>query len=204
MAPGHITGDASQHIQRVYLAQCSMRDNKLHDTPLYLCLCVQFVQSIGLDKRPFHMFGVSMGGNVAGVYAAHYPTHLTSLTLMCPAGNISRRLSYIMFQDWGSNLNLFNEAESQTSPLLLCPLGLIYPTETKFISCLRELERSQRVESIPLIPSTFQEFKDLLTCCSYTHFNFPRQVQSCATWSKFQIKTLLRLFTTWLRHSIKT
>ncbi|XP_060925497.1 monoacylglycerol lipase abhd6-B-like [Limanda limanda] len=46
----------------------------------------QFVQSIGLDKRPFHLLGISMGGNVAGVYAACHPAHLSSVTLMCPAG----------------------------------------------------------------------------------------------------------------------
>ncbi|CAG10749.1 unnamed protein product, partial [Tetraodon nigroviridis] len=46
----------------------------------------QFVQSIGLDKRPFHLAGGSMGGNVAGVYAATYPQHLSSVTLICPAG----------------------------------------------------------------------------------------------------------------------
>ncbi|XP_028261958.1 monoacylglycerol lipase abhd6-A-like [Parambassis ranga] len=46
----------------------------------------QFVQSIGLDKRPFHMIGTSMGGNVAGVYAARYSAYLSSATLICPAG----------------------------------------------------------------------------------------------------------------------
>ncbi|KAK2861683.1 hypothetical protein Q5P01_001216 [Channa striata] len=46
----------------------------------------QFAQSIGLDKRPFHLVGTSMGGNVAGVYAATYPKFLSSVTLICPAG----------------------------------------------------------------------------------------------------------------------
>ncbi|XP_062264703.1 monoacylglycerol lipase abhd6-A-like [Platichthys flesus] len=46
----------------------------------------QFVQSIGLDKRPFHLLGISMGGHIAGVYAACYPAHLSSVTLMCPSG----------------------------------------------------------------------------------------------------------------------
>lgn len=50
-------------------------------------VCVsQFVQSIGLDKRPFHLAGESMGGNVAGVYAAHYSSYLASVTLICPSG----------------------------------------------------------------------------------------------------------------------
>ncbi|KAM9813864.1 monoacylglycerol lipase ABHD6-like [Neosynchiropus ocellatus] len=44
----------------------------------------QFVKSIGLDKRPFHLVGMSMGGAVAGVYAADHSSHLTSVTLICP------------------------------------------------------------------------------------------------------------------------
>ncbi|XP_018417952.1 PREDICTED: monoacylglycerol lipase ABHD6 [Nanorana parkeri] len=46
----------------------------------------QFVESINLNKRPFHLVGTSMGGSVAGVYAAQYPKDLCSLTLICPAG----------------------------------------------------------------------------------------------------------------------
>ncbi|XP_072521596.1 monoacylglycerol lipase ABHD6 [Salminus brasiliensis] len=46
----------------------------------------QFVKSIQLNKKPFHLVGTSMGGNVAGVYAARYPSDLCSVTLICPAG----------------------------------------------------------------------------------------------------------------------
>ncbi|XP_035239271.1 monoacylglycerol lipase ABHD6b [Anguilla anguilla] len=46
----------------------------------------QFVESIRLNKKPFHLVGSSMGGSVAGVYAACYPTHIFGLTLICPAG----------------------------------------------------------------------------------------------------------------------
>ncbi|XP_041809551.1 monoacylglycerol lipase abhd6-B-like [Chelmon rostratus] len=99
----------------------------------------QFVQSIGLDKRPFHLAGTSMGGNVAGVYAAHYSAHLSGATLICPA-------------------------------------GLVYPTDSEFISRLKELENSQKEESIPLIPSTPQELDDMLRLCCYTPLNLPRQV----------------------------
>ncbi|XP_040060906.2 monoacylglycerol lipase abhd6-A isoform X1 [Gasterosteus aculeatus] len=99
----------------------------------------QFVQSIGLDKRPFHLVGTSMGGNVAGVYAARYPAQLSGVTLMCPA-------------------------------------GLVYPTETEFIRRLRELENTPQVESIPLIPSTPQELDDMLKLCCYTPPKLHRQV----------------------------
>ncbi|CAJ1052016.1 LOW QUALITY PROTEIN: monoacylglycerol lipase abhd6-B-like [Xyrichtys novacula] len=99
----------------------------------------QFVQSIGLNKKPFHLIGTSMGGNVAGVYAAHHPSDLCSVTLICPA-------------------------------------GLVYPTETPFISRLRELEKSQQEGSIPLIPSTPQELEDMLRLCCYTPIKLPKQV----------------------------
>ncbi|XP_051483964.1 monoacylglycerol lipase ABHD6 isoform X2 [Apus apus] len=46
----------------------------------------QFVECIKLNRRPFHLVGTSMGGNVAGVYAAQYPEDICSLTLICPAG----------------------------------------------------------------------------------------------------------------------
>ncbi|XP_041671929.1 monoacylglycerol lipase abhd6-B-like [Cheilinus undulatus] len=99
----------------------------------------QFVQSIGLDKTPFHLVGTSMGGNVAGVYAAQHPDVLCSVTLMCPA-------------------------------------GLVYPTESQFISRLRELEKSEQEESIPLIPSTTKELEDMLRLCCYSPVNLPKQL----------------------------
>ncbi|XP_041837125.1 monoacylglycerol lipase abhd6-A-like [Melanotaenia boesemani] len=100
----------------------------------------QFVQSIGLDKRPFHLVGTSMGGNVAGVYAACFPSDLSSLTLVCPA-------------------------------------GLVYPTDSEFISRLRELENGRmQDESIPLIPRTPQELDDMLRLCCYNPPKLPRQV----------------------------
>ncbi|XP_024126581.1 monoacylglycerol lipase abhd6-A [Oryzias melastigma] len=100
----------------------------------------QFVQSVGLRDRPFHLVGTSMGGNVAGVYAARYPSDLSSLTLVCPA-------------------------------------GLVYPTESKFITRLRELEQSaNQEESIPLIPTTPQELEDMLKLCCHIPPRLPRLV----------------------------
>ncbi|KAF3856745.1 hypothetical protein F7725_017468 [Dissostichus mawsoni] len=99
----------------------------------------QFVKSIGLDKRPFHLAGTSMGGNVAGVYAAHHPAHLSGVTLMCPA-------------------------------------GLVFPTESEFIIRLREMEKTQQQGSIPLIPTTTQELESMLKLCCYTPISLPKQL----------------------------
>ncbi|XP_040927386.1 monoacylglycerol lipase ABHD6b isoform X1 [Betta splendens] len=46
----------------------------------------QFVKSIGINRKPFHLVGTSMGGTVAGVYAACHPAEICSITLICPFG----------------------------------------------------------------------------------------------------------------------
>lgn len=60
-----------------------------------VCVSLQFVQSIGLNKRPFHLVGYSMGGICAGVYAAQYPNDLYTLTLICPGGKTSTDLLFL-------------------------------------------------------------------------------------------------------------
>ncbi|KAK2915456.1 monoacylglycerol lipase abhd6-A-like isoform X1 [Channa argus] len=99
----------------------------------------QFVQSVGLDKRPFHLVGTSMGGNVAGVYAATYPSFLSSVTLICPA-------------------------------------GLVYPKDSEFVTQLKEMEKTQKQDSIPLIPTNLHEVECMIKLCFHNPGNFPRQV----------------------------
>ncbi|HEX7926810.1 MAG TPA: alpha/beta fold hydrolase [bacterium] len=51
-----------------------------------------FAQAIGL-AQPFHLGGNSMGGAIAGVYAARHPERLKSVWLIDPAGVASARIS---------------------------------------------------------------------------------------------------------------
>ncbi|AWP02291.1 putative monoacylglycerol lipase ABHD6 [Scophthalmus maximus] len=99
----------------------------------------QFVRSIGLDKRPFHLVGTSMGGNVAGVYAARHPADLSGVTLMCPA-------------------------------------GLVYPTDSEFITHLKELKDTLNEDAIALIPTTLQDLKNMLRLCCHKPLNLHRQI----------------------------
>ncbi|XP_067854910.1 monoacylglycerol lipase abhd6-A-like isoform X2 [Heptranchias perlo] len=99
----------------------------------------QFVECIGLNRKPFHLIGTSMGGNVAGVYAARHPTDICGLTLICPA-------------------------------------GLQYPNESKFVKELKSLEQTGDVSKIPLIPSTPEEMEEMLKLCSYVRFKVPQQI----------------------------
>lgn len=54
--------------------------------------------AVGLDKRKFHLVGLSMGGFVAGIFAAKYSSLLSSLVLMCPAGINAPRLSDFLIE----------------------------------------------------------------------------------------------------------
>jgi pimeloyl-ACP methyl ester carboxylesterase len=54
-----------------------------------------FVRALGL--KSFHLGGSSMGGNIAGTYAARYPKDLMSLWLIAPGGVASAKPSE-MFQ----------------------------------------------------------------------------------------------------------
>ena len=62
---------------------------KLYDT-IVDCNCAlflyyQFVELLKMNKKQFHIVGISMGGGIAGIYCARYPEHVDRLTLVCPA-----------------------------------------------------------------------------------------------------------------------
>jgi pimeloyl-ACP methyl ester carboxylesterase len=66
-----------------------------------------FVRAIGVKR--FHLGGSSMGGNIAGVYAARHPENVISLWLVAPGGVVSADPS-----EMGKELN-----EGKPNPLVV-------------------------------------------------------------------------------------
>lgn len=58
------------------------------------------------------------------------------------------------------------------------PPGLLCPTETQLIIDLRKCQERQQIDSVPLIPFTIQELRDLQRLGCYKPANLPQQV-SC-------------------------
>ncbi|XP_042309536.1 monoacylglycerol lipase ABHD6-like [Sceloporus undulatus] len=63
----------------------------------------QFVECVGLNRKPFHLVGISMGGMVAGVYAACYPSEVGYLSLFCPSGLRSPTVSEYIKRIWNQD-----------------------------------------------------------------------------------------------------
>ena len=76
----------------------------------------EFVKEIGLKK--FHLAGNSMGGLIAGVYAAMYPDEILTLGLLDPAGVIDREPSQFSLELEKGNNPLIVESVSDYDKLL--------------------------------------------------------------------------------------
>ncbi|XP_035687649.1 monoacylglycerol lipase abhd6-B-like isoform X2 [Branchiostoma floridae] len=57
----------------------------------------QFVSAVGLDSDPLHVVGHSMGGGLAGCYAAFYPEAVSLLTMSGPGG-VKSPVQSLMFE----------------------------------------------------------------------------------------------------------
>ncbi|XP_054834247.1 monoacylglycerol lipase ABHD6-like [Eublepharis macularius] len=93
----------------------------------------EFVKCIGLDKKPFHLIGFSVGGMIAGVYAALYPSEVRCLSLLCPGGvQYESGYEFIKhFRELEKNISVENSrlislTERQGEELL--KLGLYHPS----------------------------------------------------------------------------
>jgi pimeloyl-ACP methyl ester carboxylesterase len=76
----------------------------------------QYAEKIGLKK--FHIAGNSMGGLIAGVYAATYPDEVLSLGLLDPVGVIVREPSQLSLELEKGNNPLIVESVSDYDKLL--------------------------------------------------------------------------------------
>lgn len=56
------------------------------------------------------------------------------------------------------------------------PQGLKYSSKTNFDNHMHELELSENMLGISLIPATPQEMEDMLKLCSHVRFKVPQQV----------------------------
>jgi pimeloyl-ACP methyl ester carboxylesterase len=71
-----------------------------------------FVRGVGLKR--FHLFGASLGGYIAALYAARFPGKVLSLGLMAPAGVTApeRSEAQQFFEQTGRNIFLYTSAEA--------------------------------------------------------------------------------------------
>jgi pimeloyl-ACP methyl ester carboxylesterase len=86
-----------------------------------------FVRAIGLTR--FHLFGVSLGGYAAALYAAWFPQKTLSLALMDPAGLTAPEPSDALrfFEQTGRNIFLYaspEDVETLTQFLIHRPFAL--------------------------------------------------------------------------------
>ena len=78
---------------------------------------LQIIGQLGLDGEPFHLIGMSMGGALAGLFAAEYPEHIHCLTLMCPASKLSLYME-TNYNSIQSLMSLINTVSFQDIPTI--------------------------------------------------------------------------------------
>lgn len=86
-------------------------ESSVYDVPHQAKRLDRFVNVLGLPS--FHLAGISMGGAIAGYYAAEYPAKVKSLFLMAPAGVRSSVLSeaWREYQEKGEIVLLYGNAD---------------------------------------------------------------------------------------------
>ena len=100
----------------------------------------EFVTALGLGK--IHIGGNSMGGYLAGLYAAYYPDDVESLWLLAPAGVLSAERSELMYcLDDGNNPLLVDGLAAYDRLIKMCFTRPIYvPRPFQRCICAKSME----------------------------------------------------------------
>jgi pimeloyl-ACP methyl ester carboxylesterase len=96
---GHIVPHLSRSFRVVVpdlpgFGESSKRVSLAYDAVSQVRRLATFIETMGLER--FHLVGLSMGGYLAGLYAADYPERVLSLALIDAAGVRSPQPSYMM------------------------------------------------------------------------------------------------------------
>ena len=110
-----------------------------------------------LKLKAFHLGGNSMGGNIAGVYAARYPKYVTSLCLLAPGGVVSAIPSEMYQQiDAGKPNPLVVEQPEAYDALL----DFVFTKRTFIPGAIKHYLTEEAVKNRPLNNVIFQHIQE--------------------------------------------
>ncbi|XP_048742324.1 monoacylglycerol lipase abhd6-A-like [Ostrea edulis] len=96
----------------------------------------QIIETLGMSEDPIHVVGLSMGGTIAGLYAAEYPHVVDRVTMMCPAMRTPEQTSVAM--------EIQNAVNSEDEDQILrdCPLFPQSPDEMQYLLDFAQFHKS--------------------------------------------------------------
>uniref|UniRef100_K3WGH3 AB hydrolase-1 domain-containing protein n=1 Tax=Globisporangium ultimum (strain ATCC 200006 / CBS 805.95 / DAOM BR144) TaxID=431595 RepID=K3WGH3_GLOUD len=112
----------------------------------------EFFDATIAPEKKIHLVGISMGGMIAGVYAATYPERVSSLTLVCPAGITMKNKStgLKILEETGENLLLAHKTDDIVRMSKLISEGREIP---HFIASIIAGEREKQLPVLKKIVS---------------------------------------------------
>ncbi|XP_078341835.1 monoacylglycerol lipase abhd6-B-like [Crassostrea virginica] len=96
----------------------------------------QIIETLGMSEDPLHIVGLSMGGTIAGLYAAEYPSVVDRVTMMCPAMRTPEQSPIA--------LEIQRAVESRDEDTILrdCPLFPQNPDEMQYLLDFAQFHKS--------------------------------------------------------------
>ncbi|XP_062593754.1 monoacylglycerol lipase ABHD6-like [Saccostrea cucullata] len=96
----------------------------------------QIIEILGMSGDPIHIVGLSMGGAIAGLYAAEYPQVVDRVTMMCPAMRTPEQTSVAM------EIQKAVESGDEDTILKDCPLFPQSPDEMQYLLDFAQYHKS--------------------------------------------------------------